>query len=139
MVAEQQDAAALELVALVQQTRPREHGLGRGLDVVEVGQWRGHMLEQRAHALQRAFLLQRRPNGQRATRGEDPLDLTQRHSGAGDDLRRLVPGERRDSADTAPIERGRLQQRFKLAQRRTVIRLVSVVVFLACLSRTVAV
>ena len=138
MVAEQQHAAALELVVLVQVAHAGEHGLGRGLDVVEVRQRRGHAREPLAHALQR-----RRPAWSRRAADSEPSAARMRSTSRSVTPVRatisaaLQAGERRHRPDAAPVQGRRLEQ--LLDQRRTVIFFVTVVFFLACVSVIVAV
>ena len=137
VIAEQQHAAALELVVLVQEAHAGQHGLGRGLDVIEVRERRRDVREPLAQALQRPVLAWSRARRKRTVRGQDPLDLAQGHPCARDDLRRLQAGERRHRPDAAPVQRRRLEQ--PVDQRRTVIFFVAVVFCLACVSEIVAV
>ena len=138
VVAEQQHAAAFELVALVQMAHAGEHGLRRRLDVIEVRQRLRHAREPLAHALERPGPLKRRALGsappaarmRSTSRSVTPVRAT---ISAGS-----LAGERRDRPDAAPVQRRRLEQLLE-RQRRTVTFFVTVVFFLACVSVIVAV
>jgi hypothetical protein len=119
VVAEQQYAAALELEPLVQIAHAREHRLGRGRNVIEIGERRRHVRRQRTHPLD-VSVAQRRALGQRAEVRFEAPDLAQRHARAAETS--TPPAS---SRATARIDRRGVQQRLQ-AQRRTVIRLLMV-------------
>ena len=122
VIAEQQDAAALELVALVQIAHPLEHRLGGRGDVVEVGQRLGDARQQRPHPLHRRGVDRDRGPRRPASRPRPAMRSTSRRVTP---VRATIsagspPASAAHRTDAAPVD-GRRVGELQLAQRRTVI------------------